>query len=536
MAINKVMDSVGNVLIDLTGDTVTPDKVLQGYTFHNRSGQAQTGTLATTPQGPASKYSEDNIVRFIDYDGEIIAEYSIAEANALQALPTPPAHERIIFEKWNHTLEDVQTTTHSLCVGALYTTVDDAAYVKFFVTSETISVSHAIRYFKLSTGTFNIDWGDGTNEDVTITSTGTGYSVSPSHYYSSTGVYVIKITKGTANIRIYSYGGSSDSSCYCIFSDYRLTLKVLEINVPSWQSITNNYNNRLGTLAFQGARNLTAVSIPSTFIGYNLNYVYGDCNLNCIIFPTETCVAAGNSQYNVRKNMYFSMPRKLYLTGWEDPSLLMQGVAHARKNIIFPDKYYFDNGTTIVEKTELNWTAGSNTIYMSSELEYVYLGNVFSTKKIGWYTAMNSSTEFTIKRLKKIDGNYGIFADSGYYTPSVTYDMSLSDCENFTINPNYSLNGATLYINLLNISLNQKTVILKPPVSTLYLTIQNKQRPLNYLDMSLFETPPTLSSIGSTLTCITFKILVMPGTLSLYENATNWSTLYAAGLIEEATS
>lgn len=528
MAINKVMDSVGNVLIDLTGDTVTPDKVLQGYTFHNRSGQAQTGTLATTPQGPASKYSEDNIVRFIDYDGEIIAEYSIAEANALQALPTPPAHERIIFEKWNHTLEEVQTTTHSLCVGALYTTVDDAAYVKFFVTSETISISHAVRYYKLSTGTFNIDWGDGTNEDVTITSTGTGYSTSPSHYYSSTGVYVIKITKGTADIRIYSVGGSSDSGCYCIFSNYQLTTKVLEINIPSWQSITNNYNNRLGAMAFQGAKNLTAVSIPSTFIGYNLNYVYGDCNLNCIIFPTETCIAVGNAPTNVRKNIYFSVPRKLYTTGWENPSSLMHGIAYARKNMIFPDKYYFDNGITIVEKTELDWTAGSKLIYMCSQLEYVYIGNVFSTKRIGWYTAMN--------RLKKIDGNYGMFADSNYSTPSVTYDMALSDCENFTINPNYSLNNTTLYIYLLNISLNQKTVILKPPVGTLYLNIQDKQRPLNYLDMSLFETPPTLSNIGNTLKYITFKILVMPGTLSLYENATNWSTLYAAGLIEEATA
>lgn len=44
MAINKVIYG-GNVLIDLTGDTVTADKVLSGYTFHGKDGVAATGTL-----------------------------------------------------------------------------------------------------------------------------------------------------------------------------------------------------------------------------------------------------------------------------------------------------------------------------------------------------------------------------------------------------------------------------------------------------------------------------------------------------------
>lgn len=44
MAINKVIYG-GNVLIDLTGDTVAADKVLSGYTFHGKDGVAATGTL-----------------------------------------------------------------------------------------------------------------------------------------------------------------------------------------------------------------------------------------------------------------------------------------------------------------------------------------------------------------------------------------------------------------------------------------------------------------------------------------------------------
>lgn len=43
MAINKIQ--YGNtVLIDLTSDTVTADKLMQGYTAHDRSGALITGT------------------------------------------------------------------------------------------------------------------------------------------------------------------------------------------------------------------------------------------------------------------------------------------------------------------------------------------------------------------------------------------------------------------------------------------------------------------------------------------------------------
>lgn len=43
MAINKVIYG-GETLLDLTGDTVTADKVADGYTFHDKSGALVTGT------------------------------------------------------------------------------------------------------------------------------------------------------------------------------------------------------------------------------------------------------------------------------------------------------------------------------------------------------------------------------------------------------------------------------------------------------------------------------------------------------------
>ena len=44
MAKNKKIYN-GNTLIDLTGDTVTADKLMQGYTAHDRSGALINGTI-----------------------------------------------------------------------------------------------------------------------------------------------------------------------------------------------------------------------------------------------------------------------------------------------------------------------------------------------------------------------------------------------------------------------------------------------------------------------------------------------------------
>ena len=44
MEINKVVYN-GNTLIDLTGDTVTPEVMLAGYTAHDASGEEIEGSI-----------------------------------------------------------------------------------------------------------------------------------------------------------------------------------------------------------------------------------------------------------------------------------------------------------------------------------------------------------------------------------------------------------------------------------------------------------------------------------------------------------
>lgn len=53
MAYSKIIYG-GNVLIDLTGDTVAADKLLAGITAHGKDGEEITGTCAYMTPPPAT--------------------------------------------------------------------------------------------------------------------------------------------------------------------------------------------------------------------------------------------------------------------------------------------------------------------------------------------------------------------------------------------------------------------------------------------------------------------------------------------------
>ena len=57
MAVNKVVYGT-TVLVDLTKDTVTPDKLLKGATAHDASGQPITGTLEAGSGGASDNNCE----------------------------------------------------------------------------------------------------------------------------------------------------------------------------------------------------------------------------------------------------------------------------------------------------------------------------------------------------------------------------------------------------------------------------------------------------------------------------------------------
>lgn len=68
MAVNQVIYG-DETLMDLTEDTVTPEKVMKGYTFHDASGEKQVGT----------KTSEGGDLPFSVIDGMVCITFEEGE-------------------------------------------------------------------------------------------------------------------------------------------------------------------------------------------------------------------------------------------------------------------------------------------------------------------------------------------------------------------------------------------------------------------------------------------------------------------------
>ena len=70
-----------------------------------------------------------NDVNFYDYDGTRLFSYTLAQANTLTALPTPPTHDGLTFQAWNYTLAQVNALTQKRDVGANYITTDGKTHL-----------------------------------------------------------------------------------------------------------------------------------------------------------------------------------------------------------------------------------------------------------------------------------------------------------------------------------------------------------------------------------------------------------------------
>lgn len=175
MAVNKVV--LGDqTLIDLTADSVTPDKLFKGITAHNMKGESIVGTMegGSTPSEP----TDNTAVIFADYDGNLIDTWTKDEVASKTSLPTPPAHTGLVFEGWNWTLEDIQTDTTGqvITVGPYYHTESGLTEIDIHLD---IGTGKEVQLFQ-STMDVEKDWGDGVTNTEYI------------HTYSEYGDYTIK--------------------------------------------------------------------------------------------------------------------------------------------------------------------------------------------------------------------------------------------------------------------------------------------------------------------------------------------------------
>ena len=266
----STLSAIGNSIRAKTGKT----NMIPPLNMPAEIESIQTGG-GSGPSAPVSA----NDVTFYDYDGTIVASYTLSQAQALTALPDGPTHEGLTFQGWNYTLEKVKASTRSMNVGAIYTTNDGKT--RIYITLGEGRTSPILGC--CPNGTVTVDWGDGTTPDIlTGTSTST-IQYTPTHNYTSPGNYVISLTvNGTCG-----FLGSSTTNDYCYLLKYSTTKDARNryyqntiTKIEFGDGVTSIGNN-----AFQYCYSLTSITIPDSVTSIGSNAFQGCYSLTSLIIP-----------------------------------------------------------------------------------------------------------------------------------------------------------------------------------------------------------------------------------------------------------
>ena len=270
MPVNIVIYN-GEPLIDLSGDTVTPDKLLSGITAHDKTGAQITGTAELGSGGGSAIVKKDNAVNFYDYDGTLLHSYTVEEAQALTALPDGPTHPGLTFQGWNWDLASVNALTRGMNIGAMYIT-DDGKTRFHFRMEDIARPDVTINFTATVDGGVTIDWGDGTTEPSVGTS-----NKAYSHTYTDQGDYTITLEVVSGTVSLVGDGSSSGN---VVFGGSVNGAKNMLQSVEIGDGVTS-----ISDYAFYNCYSLASITIPDGVTSIGSSAFYNCSSLASITIP-----------------------------------------------------------------------------------------------------------------------------------------------------------------------------------------------------------------------------------------------------------
>ena len=438
-------------------------------------------------------------VNFYDYDGKVVASYSLEEAQNLTSLPEAPAHKGLVFQGWNWNLDDINTLTNPMNIGAIYTT--DDGKTRLYISIYDDAVSTISFYFSqtVSRGV-TINWGDGT---AIKTSSATG-SIKMSHTYASAGDYVIEL--------------SVFNGCVMRFDN-----NVFEADVSKpYGKILQHVNigksvDSIGNSAFNRCYSLTSITIPNGVKRINSS-AFSDCHsLTSIMIPNGATSIGANAFFNCISLTSITIPNGVTSIGvnvfYGCRSLTSIMIPNSVRSI---DRYAFSNCNSLTSITIPNsvTSIGDNAFYICNSLTSITIPNSVASISNNAFYNCYSLTSITIPNSVRSIYNSAFY--NCYSLTSITIPNSVTSIGNNAFNNCPSLTSITIPNSVT--SIGSKAFYNCSGIVRYHLR---------------GTTPPTLSATDAFTGIFSKCIIYVPkGCLEAYQTATNWS-YYSSYMQEE---
>lgn len=458
--------------------------------------------------------AEEKAVRFMDYDGTILHEYTAAEAQALNSLPANPTHSGLTSQGWNYTLAQMkaEVTAIGACdVGQHYVT--DDGKTRIYVTLIDGKLSP---YLGLAPkGTVTIDWGDGSGTD-TLTGTSLTTAKYIQHVYAASGDYVIKcwLSSGTSYAICSSSSNGSfllkqaTTSANHIDDGYLNAINKVELGThvslgqyafrycSSLISITMPTGMAIGKYAFSYCVTLKGLVVGSTTLpDYTANYTYSLKNVSI----GKTVTSIGSSCFQFATNL---------------------------KRVVVPSSVTSLSGTAFGACYSLKKIFVPNIAYPSSFLSSCYAIESLPIHTGQTFTSGSSGQFSSCYRIKSVELPSGVpkvyssMFSTCYDLETVTLPTTVTAIENNAFSTCYMLKNVTLHEGVTTIGTSAfqrcytynttfpSTLVsigqtafqdcwkLRKAIFSSGLTTIGKQAFQNCYGLSEVEFPSTVTSIG----------------------------------------
>lgn len=497
---------------------------------------------------------ELDLIRFYDYDGTLLYTYTRSQIEALDELPPAPEHERLLFQEWNWSLEDLKALERGMDVGATYTTKSGKVEVEIVLTPVTGLTFRFGSYY-------DVDWGDGT-----IT-TGT-----TSHTYTEYGRYLISIdVQGLSHSDMFSQSSSSHNKTVISVAvpsgsissrvlEYCDNLETIVMGKDAYSSsyllnydnlvkavvIPNNKNMvTIGTQMFYDCASLRMISLPIGITRIERYGIYSTPLEKLKLPPNITTIAAyGLTRLQSLKTILFPLKcRTIYERAFEG-DIMLETIDLSSEITKIP-RYLFTTcfnlrqvyiPDTVVTIDDYSFQTGG---YVLSD---VNLPNSLSTVGTGAFNLTNYIPFKLPNTIEVISGDAfnnckgitSVVIPTGVVSIGASAFSSCSNLKSFAFGDGIKI----IRDSVLSYCSNLQSIYLPNTITTINANAFNGCYSMRKYDFSQFTAIPTLANInafsGINAQC---KIVVPDELYDEWISATNWTTyanyIYKASEVQE---